>query len=710
MDRSPSPVISIANRRIQDRNDFGKDFILYGSFQNEKANSILPDFDKDFRTESSFNPDQVSVWSGLCYRIIQFQFQVQRPIPFYDHSTVRFHRMNARTAGATLLLFILIALVGFSSAIRGEFLYDDYEDIEMNPNIKTLWPLTTPLLDYHKLPVRPIPYLTFAINFALHGLDTFGYHLTNILIHAFTGWIIFRILESTFSRVTFPEAYRKYSFLLSLVIGLLWLTHPLQTMGVYYIYQRIELLFSFFLVLTLWGLIGLQAAQQKVRTPGNNATVYSWCWMTMSVVSCGLGMASKEVMVVAPFLLLWYDRVFLASRWNEIWQQRKFYYGLLASTWLVLIGILYHQSQNYLEFIALDTTRWQYLLTESQVIPYYLKLTLWPAPLVFDYEWPIAQKFSEVGASFCFMLILFGITLTAIRYYPRWSFIGGWFFLILAPSSSIQPVAAPIFEYRMYLPVLAPITLIVLLLFESYRRTSNIQLRQQISNFAPVVFWMIVGVYLIVDWSRGIPYRTAVGIWRDTTIKLPNSSRAWIQLSDRYYRTQQFQATIETAENAIKLDPGHYMAHYNLGVAYFELKQMETARVELQKALELNSDFASVYVVLGMIDLQENNIPQAISEFERAYQMDSTSSEISTKLALAYIMTNQQLPKANELLVYALRIRPENAEAHNNLGVLYAMQNQMPSARYHFEQALKYRPDYPDAQMNYEKLMRQVGP
>ena len=98
-------------------------------------------------------------------------------------------------------------------------------------------------------------------------------------------------------------------------------------------------------------------------------------------------MASKEVMVSAPLIVLLYDRTFLAGTFRAAWNQRRRLYLGLAGTWLILIALLAGTGGTRGEGagFGLGVSWWAYALKQCEAIVGYLKLSLWPHPLIIDY-------------------------------------------------------------------------------------------------------------------------------------------------------------------------------------------------------------------------------------------------------------------------------------------------------------------------------------
>src|SRR5262249_8505691 len=261
------------------------------------------------------------------------------------------------------------------------------------------------------------------------GLSPWGYHAFNLAIHLLAGLVLLRIVRHMLQSDRFRAAHPKPSPWLAVAVATIWMVHPLQTESVTYIIQRAESMMSLFLLLTLYCAIqSVHAARPRV-------------WQAAAVCACLCGMGSKEVMVSAPFVVLLYDRLFLAESFKAIVRRRWPLYAGLAATWIVL-GVLVKtpsQTKDWVYFPGI--TAWSYAITQPAVIAHYLRLALWPYPLVLDYAWRPAQSLAATLPAAALVVALLAGTLWAL-YRQSWvGFWGGWFFLILGPTSSILPIA-----------------------------------------------------------------------------------------------------------------------------------------------------------------------------------------------------------------------------------------------------------------------------
>src|SRR6266478_513622 len=280
---------------------------------------------------------------------------------------------------ATSVLLIGVGLIAYGNSFKAPFTFDDGLRIVDNPQIRHLWPPWEVMAHSS----RPVVQLSLARNYALGGLNVWGYHAFNLAVHLLGGLVLFGIVRRMLESERPRARYGASACWLALAVAAIWLVHPLQTESVTYLIQRAESLMGLFYLLTLYcGIRGVQSPR-----PG--------AWFLGAVVACGLGMGSKEVMVTAPIMMLLYDRVFLAGSFREIIDRRWGLYGGLASAW-VLLGVALATSRAEDTAGIVPGESWRYAFTQFGVIVHYLRLCFWPHPLVLDYSWPLADTVSSV--------------------------------------------------------------------------------------------------------------------------------------------------------------------------------------------------------------------------------------------------------------------------------------------------------------------------
>ena len=251
-------------------------------------------------------------------------------------------------------------------------------------------------------------------------------------------------------------------------------------------------------------------------------------WYVGSVLACLLGMACKEVMVSAPLVVLLYDRTFCAGSFREAWRRRYVLYLALAGTWLLLGWLVVSTGRLSVAadaFWRRQFTWWSYLWTQPGVIIHYLRLALWPSGLCLDYGWPAARSVAEVFLPAVLVIGLFVLTVWALVQRPAWGFLGVWFFAILAPTSSFLPLAHAAFEHRMYLPLAAVVTALVVGGFLAggwlVRRGLISSLAAQVIGGTLVVF--VVAALGTLTFDRNLDYTSDLAIWANTVTKAANN-------------------------------------------------------------------------------------------------------------------------------------------------------------------------------------------
>jgi hypothetical protein len=485
---------------------------------------------------------------------------------------------------AALLLLGLVGVAVYANSFSAPLVFDGHLFISENPAVRHIWPWIFLLGGEHAVGAnRPFGFLTFALNYAAGGVNPWGYHAVNLAIHVVAAWLLFDLVRRTLSRGRLAVRFAPHAWALGLAVALVWLVHPLETNAVTYVYQRLESLMALCYLATLWCfLIALDSPRHAA-------------WLAASVVCCALGMATKEVMLTAPLVVLWYDRAFVAASWRELFDRRGKFYAALAGTWGVLAGLMFATRADYASLgVIVGLSPLEFIQTEPGVILHYLRLSFWPDPLCLDYAWPVARTAGEIVPPVLAIAALVGLTAWSAWRWPAVGFLAGCFFLILAPTSSIAPLKDLAFEHRMYLPLASLVILIVVGLYAALGGAWGVDPGKRRARgalwfdcWAVGVLAAVVGLgYLTV--LRNRDYQSELAIWQDTARKRPDDERAHVNLGNFLAKEGKSAEAFAEYQRALAIDPDDGLIYHNRGNLYRDLGDRPRAFAEFNKAIELN--------------------------------------------------------------------------------------------------------------------------
>jgi len=543
-------------------------------------------------------------------------------------------------------LLAVLAAWAYATSFNGVLALDDIGAIVRNPTIRTLWPPSTPLSPPAGSTVtgRPVANLSFALNYALAPADAReafssggagappgtsalflrnirGYHVLNLLIHLAAGLLLFSVVRRTLLTARLRRRFESSATGLAFAVAAIWLVHPLQTSAVTYVVQRVESLMSLFYLLTLYCAIRARDAARPRA------------WTAAAVVSCALGMATKEAMVTAPLAVALWDRVFSERA------ERRVRWGLvggLAATWVVLAAILLHGIRGPSVDLSPGTI-WRYLLTQTQVVTYYLRLALTGSPLVSLYTWPLATSLSAVAAPAAFLGALAALSAAgAVKRAPA-GFAGAWFFLILAPTSSVLPIVTEVAaEHRMYLPLAAVISCLVIagwaglgVLLRRFMKDARARGRT-----AAAVGAVVAGAAVIVcglgTRARNRDYSSDERLWRDTVEKQPANQRALIVYGEVLMNAGRLIEAEAVLRRAVEVDPGDQISRIRLVAAQ---KSLDEAIIAGEKTVAERPDDAAAHRFLGRAYAARRQEALAVRHLERSLELVPANAEALGQLA-----------------------------------------------------------------------------
>ncbi len=609
---------------------------------------------------------------------------------------------RVRVAGLALIGAICVAFAnGFATGFVG---LDAKESIRDNPNLHHLLPLTRSLsLDESvlgdteskggTLVRRPVLSFTFALNHVLLGDHPAGFHAVNLAIHTLAALLLFGVARRCFAAPVFGQPPLPADAL-GFAVALLWAVHPLQCESVTYLVQRAESLMGLLYLSTLY------AAVRHFESGYRN-------WLAAAVLACGLGMGTKESMATAPLLVFAYDALIVSGTPRAAWQRHAKLHLSLAATWLVVLALIVHTAGDAAKDFREGRTL-SYILSQPGVLLHYLRVALWPDDLflyVNTYAFTVRPERTPLlqwlVPAACIVAALAGTAVACLRRHP-FGLAGLWFFLILAPTSSIVATSDTIQEHRMYLPLSSVLALVIV----AGWRLAQACLGSRARRLAGVVLLLLSLAAVGRTRARNLDFHSEFG-----AVYPRDLQEAYSILVDHELRVRAPHEAAEAARRLVEStdDPAEVaLAHFTLGHVHERLGEAELALPHFQRVTEMQPDLPHGFTQLGAVLLQLDRRDEAEAVLRRAVAAEPDFAAAHLELGVARAAAGD-LDEARLLLRRALELQPLYPEAALELGVVERDSGDAVAAGAAFELALRQRPDFVDAHQEMAELLDRTG-
>ena len=577
----------------------------------------------------------------------------------------------------TAILLALIALAGFAvyaNSLKGEFIWDDYHLIVNNSYLKS-WSNIGAIFSHGAgagakvtyLFYRPIPIFTFMLNYSVNGLDPFGYHLVNTLIHILVALAIYVL-----SFILFKNK------VISFLSGILFVVHPIHTEAISYIASRADPLAALFM------LLGLIFYIKSLETKKN-------LFYPLVLISFVLALLSKEGSFIFPVLILVYH---FAFRKKVVWAKLLPIIAILIAYAIVRKTIMISPTS----VIRAGSTVFQRLPGFFVAVIGYTRLILLPLDLhmrfvmeFFKYTDPRAI----VGA-----LILLTLIICAARTRKTNSlvcFSVSWIFITLLPFSNIYLLNAYMLEHWLYFP---SVGIFLLSAWGINLAFSNKRLRYgaMFISLALVCYFSYFTVKQNKYWQDNTAF------FERTLQYLPNSFDVNNVYAGMLITQGKYQEAIKPLEKAVaileknilpgyknegKLDIYTYAmdaftkTYLNCSIAYSGIGDHEKARIYLEKLIEINPKSVAGYERLVHLYYTIGERDKSLLMCQKILDLNYDNSDLYNSLG-GFCLTHRDYKMAKILFEKAIQLDSVNEMPYFNLGNLYykLQQNEKAIASY----------------------------
>jgi tetratricopeptide (TPR) repeat protein len=584
------------------------------------------------------------------------------------------------------IAFLLLAGAAiYGNSLSNPFVFDDNVSVVNNTSIRE-W-TSGILFAGREVPTagRPLVNVSMALNYALGVLDVHGYHLWNVAMHLLCTLLLFACARLTLRLPRMPQWLRDRSSDVAFAIALLWAAHPLNSEVVDYVTQRSESMMALAFLATIY------ASARALESHRSG-------WRTLAVTACALGMACKESMVTVPVAVVLYDATLIFDSLAQAVRARWRFYAALAATWLILAALLQTGARVHSAGFSTGVSSWTYLLNQTVMIVRYLRLSMWPSSLVVNYGWPRPVTLPDVFVPALVTVVLAVVTLFTLRRRPMLGFPGAWFFLTLAPTSSVLPIATEVgAERRMYLPLIALVGLaLVGLAWLSGRFTRG---RPVATAAAVALLAVALGATTM---ARNREYASPLGLAETVLARWPTPAAQAAVGQELAIVGRHDEAIARLREVA----PQFPRASYHLGGELFNQGRIDEAVPSLEafvRAEPLLAEVVPARTMIGRAFMLQKRWPEAEAQLRLVLTM-SRSAGPARATAMGFLadtlFAEQKFAEAQAAYVAYLGERPSDAGAMTNLAVSLSALGRLDEAVAAFRKAVEMNPRDAQARRN----------
>ena len=542
-------------------------------------------------------------------------------------------------------ILALLIFVSYIPVWQNEFVWDDKPYIMINDLVKNfdLKGIFTEFVvgNYH-----PLTVLSYAIEYALVKEQTWLYHLDNLLLHTANSWLVFKLLQKL-----------NGNFLVSFFTATLFAIHPLHVESVAWAAERKDVLYTFFLFLSLWFYLKFDETQEK------KLYIFS---ILLFIASC----MSKGMAVVLPAILIITDYCFLRKPLNlQLFLNKVPYFAITIIFAYMATHAQKDAGADATSVISNAYTLGERILMSCYAFCFYWVKTILPFKLFAFYPYP--QKLTGNLPTVYSMAFLGVLFLVGMLYYfgrkDKRIWWAGAFFLI-AVSTVLQfpfPVGSAIVADRYYyLSSVGPLFLLGLIINALYKKYKVM---------LPVFGIVVLGLC-------GLSFKQA-GTWKNGLTLFSDADKEF---------------------------PNDAMILSNLGWYYLEAKEFPTSKQYLIRADDGGFKNGDVCRTIGSMYLDEGDGKTALKYFERAKQYLPKTNRTNWLFATAYYKLGD-MPNAEDYYRETLKSEPNNADYLNSFGLALTGTGKYNEARKAFDAATKLKPDLWDAYLNHSFTYRKEG-
>ena len=527
-------------------------------------------------------------------------------------------------------LVALSTFLVFLPALQNDWVnWDDTANFLDNPAYRGLgwaqlkWMWSTQMLRHY----IPLSWMTLGLDYKIWGMNPWGYHLTNVLLHTADA-VAFYLLAVAIFKITIPPKAGAEIPIGAMFAALIFAIHPLRVESVAWITERRDVLSGLFYLLAILAYIHAYQPGHPIRRK------YYW----LCLASFAAALLSKEIVVTLPALLLLLDiyplrrlpatpRRWLEAQVRAVWFEKIPFFALSLG---MIVVVQYRSTRMDLFDAMAGMGRLSRIAAAIYNLAFYLGKTVAPVRLSPLYEFT-PHKIDPAAAPFQIsLLVVLSITATAIlllRRYP--SLLAVW----LAYAITLAPVLGffangPTVTYdrNTYLACLGWALLAGASMVLWWQRTQAIR-------------WLLAAAATLAILSLAALTNQQIRVWHDSdalwtqALQVEPSFIAYNNMAEVLMSRGDDLWAAENFRKAIAMRPDFSPAHLGLGGALLRLHRLDEAAREYQTALDLGKNLAFAHNGLACALAWQGKRDEAIRHFEQAIQLRPDYADARRNLA-----------------------------------------------------------------------------
>ena len=531
----------------------------------------------------------------------------------------------------TLFVFLLII---YGNSFHGEWHFDDELNILRNANIHLRdlsWPDIKDTFYYKGRLSRPVSYFSFALNYYFGGLNVFGYHLVNLVIHYISAIFLFLFIYNTLKLPILRDRYGADAYSISLLSTFIWAISPVQVLAVSYIVQRMASMAGMFYIMAMYFYLKGRISDDLWK---------GLAFFVLCALSALLSFGCKQNTAMLPVSLFLFDFFLIQGVTGET-IKKNIKIAVIPLLILFALGAFYTNISSITAgYNDRPFTLAERLLTEPRVIIFYISLLLYPVHSHFTLLHDIYisrslfNPWTTLPAILLIALIV-GYAIYAARKRPLISFCIIFFFLNHLIEGTIIPLEL-IYEHRNYIPSMlffVPVAILILKALDYLSYKKYIQI------------FLVLGIaFLLYDMGHTVHARNEIlkydiTLWADNVNKYPNLSRPHDNLGTEYYSRglllKAFQEFRKASQSNRYMNLRNKAAtEYNLGQSYRVMGRSDLAIAKFKKALDIDPFYTSSLYSMAIVELRNGNVKNAYRYADRAVEINPGKARLRELLSI----------------------------------------------------------------------------